>query len=172
MKPLLFVFGLAVASSAMAADAFDYAQMLRENGNKYCSGAINVVSNWLVDQSAGSLSQWNIGDADNHFGILLASKRYSDGNSFMHLSAMKTPSGGCDVSFSLSLPFSDQSCTALREKSFKAWKFYGEIQGIPVYDDPTTNNVQVALQQSGQGCVTIKMGVLFYDKKDIDAMAK
>ena len=55
----------------------DYSELLRKQGFSYCAPAINKVANWLIDQDAGTLSQWKEGgNADNHVGILMANKRY------------------------------------------------------------------------------------------------
>ena len=169
MKYLKLMVALFVTSNALAVEETDYARILRGNDFKYCASAVNKASNWLVGQDAGTIGLWKPRDADNHVGVLIASKRFSDTSSLMHLSAMRTAAGGCDLSFSLVYTF-NKACSVLRDTTFKEWKFFGDVKGIPVYDDPTTSNVQVVLQPFGIGCVVSKMGVLFYDKDDVASM--
>ncbi len=150
----------------------DYSELLRKQGFSYCAPAINKVANWLIDQDAGTLSQWKEGgNADNHVGILMANKRYKDVNVFLHLGASKNNSGGCDLTFSTTYIF-EQSCSSIRETTFKGWKYYGEMQGLAIYEDPTTTNVQVTFQSTGSGCVVMKTGAFFYNKDDISGLNK
>lgn len=149
-----------------AAENTDYASILKENGYTYCAKVINEVTNWLMGQDASAVGLWKQSDADNRIGGLLASKRYPDGSTVMTVNAMKTASGGCDAFFSWVLP-SEMSCPSIREKTFKDWKFYMDLAGVPIYDDPTTSNVQVSLIPSQSGCIVNKTGVLFYEKKDL-----
>lgn len=159
---LLFLF----STYTRAADETDYAMTLKAQGYKYCNSAINKAANWLVDQDAGTVAQWKEGDADRHMGVLIATRRYANGNTLLHLSAMRASDGGCDVSFSLVVPV-EKSCTGLRETTFRDWKFFGDVQGIPLYDDPTTNSISVALQPIGTMCIVNKMGMLFYGKDEL-----
>ena len=173
MKSLILgiLVALCFPTIANAADD-DYSELLRKQGFSYCTPAINKVANWLVDQGAGTLSQWKEGgNADNHVGILMANKRYKEGNAFLHLAASKNNSGGCDITFSTTFIL-EQSCSSIRETTFKTWKYYGEMQGLPIYEDPTTPNVQVNFQQTGSSCVVMKTGVFFYDKDEVSSLNK
>ena len=150
----------------MGDDDTDFAKVLREKGHKHCSSSINTAANFLTEKDASTQSLWNQDDANNHMGLFIASKRYSDVNSLLVLSAQRTTLGGCDVSFKLTFG-ADKSCASVRETTFKDWKFYGEIQGLPIYKDPTTDNIQTVLQPLGSGCIVNKMGVLFFAKGDL-----
>jgi len=162
---------LCLPTVAIAADD-DYSENLRKQGFSYCAPAINKAANWLLDQGAGTLSQWKEGgNADNHVGVLMAHKKYKEGSVFLHLVASKNISGGCDATFSTTYVF-EQSCNSIRETTFKAWKYYGDMQGLSIYEDPTTTNVQVTFQSTSSGCVVTKTGVFFYSKDDISSLSK
>ena len=163
MKYLLTLLCLVIASPALSADDTDYTATFREKGYKYCAAAMNRISNWLIDQDGQVLNQWNIASPDEHMGNMLGSKLFSSGNSIMNLNGVKTVDGGCDLAFTLVLPV-EKSCASLRESAFKDWKYYVDIQGVPIYEDPTSGNVSAILQTVGSGCVITKVGVFFFSK--------
>ena len=47
-----------------------------------------------------------------------------------------------------------------------------DVGGIPVYEDPTSNNFQTLMHPSGGSCLVQKPGALVYSKKDVEAEAK
>lgn len=171
MKKLSSVLCIVMCFPVLGAEDTDYARTLKDQGYKYCASAINNAADFLTEKDAGIQSLWNQDDANNHMGLFIASKRYRDANSILVLSGQRTTLGGCDVSFTLTIG-TDKSCTSVRETSFKVWKFHGEIQGLPIYNDPTTNNVQVLLQPLGSGCIINKIGILFFEKSDLKEVNK
>jgi len=171
MRGWLFILGFGLALPAMAASDTDYTRSLPEPGYKYCSSAINQVANWLVGQAASSFGIWSTRDADSHISVLTASKRYPDGSGLMHLSTLRSPAGGCDVSFNLTVT-TDKPCDTFRDTAFKSWNPYGGTQAIPILSDPNANNVQVAIQPLGTGCVVNKMGVMFIDPEKLKSIQK
>jgi hypothetical protein len=166
VKTVLLIISLAISTQAMSADEKDYTAMLRDKGFKYCAASLNNVANWLIDHDGMVISQWNEVNAEGHVGTMIGSKRYSDGNAIMYLNGIKTSNEGCDITFTQVIP-TDSSCTDLREKAFKEWKYFHDLMGIPVYEDPTSANVSMMLQPIGTGCVITKTGVLFLDKADL-----
>jgi hypothetical protein len=78
MKNLLFVAAIVASANVMAVEETDYAKILRGNDFKYCATAVNKAANWLVGQDAGTIGLWKPRDADNHIGVLIASKRFTD----------------------------------------------------------------------------------------------
>ena len=164
MKYLLTLLCFLIVSPTVSADDKDYTATFREKGYKYCATAMNRISNWLIDQDGQTINQWNIANPDEHMGNMLGSKHYSDGNSIMNLNGTKTLDGGCDLGFTLIVPV-EKSCASLRETAFKDWKYYDDVQGTPVYEDPTSGNVSAILQSVGTGCVITKVGVFFFSKE-------
>ena len=66
------------------------------------------------------------------------------GNMVTTFSAVKNNSGTCDVSVSTTV-VSTSSCAAIRESTFKDWKFYGDLNGSSIYSDPTSQGDDVIL---------------------------
>jgi len=147
------------------AEDTDYSAQLREKGNTVCADKINKTVNWLVDQDAHIVSQWNQKNPNSHVGVIIGSKQYSDGNAMIQVSANLTKLGGCDVVFTYIGP-SEKSCPSLRETTFKDWKYFTDAGGMPIYDDPTSSNITVSLLSIKSGCVVTKTGILFYDKDE------
>lgn len=170
MKHLSALLLLAVSWSAMA-DETDYAKNLRDKGFQYCAGPVNTLTNWLVGEDAATLSLWNDVAADKHVGVLIASVRDSAATRFLHLTATRTSQDGCDISFSLQAN-TESSCASVRETVFKGWKFYGDVGGVTVYDDPSTPNVQVVLRQTWGVCQVTKFGLAFWGKDEVNAKPK
>jgi hypothetical protein len=71
-------------------------------------------------------------------GIIL--KDDSDGTGFAAITTTQT----CDATFTQILIF-EQSCASLRETTFQDWKSLRELEGIPVYEDPTAASVVIVL---------------------------
>lgn len=146
--------------------ATDYAKRLREKGNTYCSKVINKAANWLIGQDAATYSVLNDERPSEHSGIVIAAKRYADGNSVVHVNALPTARKGCDVTFTQVVPL-EQSCANLRQSVFKGWTYLGTIQTLPLLSDPTSPDVIVLLQPVGTNCVMTKTGTLFYELEDL-----
>lgn len=168
MRLFIALLCSAFAVPTFAADEVDYADVLRKNGHTYCASGINRVANWLLDQDGATLALWNSANPDGHAGTVIGTKRYSDGNNVVHLTGTPVKDGGCDVAFTVVLPAAE-SCSNLRETAFKDWKYFTDLQGLPVYDDPTVSTVSVILQSVGSGCAITKMGVFFFSKDDLDS---
>lgn len=165
MKKIFGVFLTFFSFSVFAADT-DYAENLSKNGAGYCGKAINSIANWVLGESGQALSTWHAAKPKEHGVAVLIGKHYKDGSPILTITAVPVADGGCDASFTYVLPVS-KSCSSLRDTTFKEWKYAGELQGTALYDDPTTVNVNVALQSFSDMCVVTKTGILFYDKSDL-----
>jgi hypothetical protein len=167
---LRLISGLIVAlvvTSVHSAEADkDYSALLREKGASYCSKAINKTANYLLDSSSEIVAVWNIEAPGQHGASILTGSRVGDTSGISHITASQNGAGGCDVAFTVTIPL-PTACAALRESTFKEWKYFGVLSGLAVYDDPTTENVSVMLQPAGSGCVVVKMGSLFFDKASL-----
>ncbi len=147
------------------AEDTDYAEQLRKNGNTTCLDKINSTINWLIGQDGHVVSQWNVKNPNSHVGVLIGSKQFIDGSVMAHVSASQNKMGGCDVVFTHIIP-SEKSCPNLRETTFKDWKFFGDMAGVPIYDDPTSSNISASLLTNKSGCIVTKTGTLFFEKDE------
>lgn len=153
-----------VAFSAAAEDEKHYRAIdaLLSLGFKTCANNASAVTKFLYDEDDFAyLNTWNQTDADKHTALTLTTKTYSDGASFATVATTPTPDGACDASFSQIFVLSE-SCAKLRDTTFKEWKFYGDLGGTPLYEDPTSDSVVVGLATIQSNCLVIKTGVFFF----------
>ena len=145
---------------AAAANAQDRraVQQLEEKGFVSCAKSASSVLEFLYEKNSFAfLNTWNQADPDKH----AAAMRTTDGHTFASVITTPNAAGTCDAAFSQIFPASEP-CPKILETTFKAWKRYGELAGIPVYVDPTTPSVTVILvQTSGTSCLIMKSGMLF-----------
>jgi hypothetical protein len=168
-----FVMLLAAASagSALAQGSRDYADLLRKNGFAHCAPVVNRLANWLAEGEGEALSIWKREGADHHMGFMLLARKYVDGTVTMTISASRAPDGGCDLSFTQVVPMAE-SCAAVRDKTLPNWKYYSDMVGAGIYEDPTSDTVHALLVPSGSGCIVKKSGMLFYAAQDVADAAK
>jgi hypothetical protein len=53
----------------------------------------------------------------------------------------------------------------VRETIFDKWKYFADMAGAGVYEDPTTANVNVILSPTKSGCLVVKTGILFFTEQ-------
>lgn len=145
---------------AAAANAQDRraVQQLEEKGFVRCSKFAGSVLEFLYEKNSYAfLNTWNQANPDKH----AAATRTTDGHAFASVITAPNAGGTCDAAFSQILPASEP-CPKILETTFKAWKRYGELAGIPVYVDPTTPSVTLILVPTSRtSCLIMKSGLLF-----------
>jgi hypothetical protein len=102
--------------------------------------------------------------ANAHTASIFTVKPYSDGNSYASVNTSQRPDGGCDAGFT-QIFFFYETCATMRESSFKDWTFYMDFGGVPVYEDPTSKNVIIALAPLVNGCLVLKSGTFYFPPK-------
>ena len=139
--------------------------MLKDKGFKKCADATTAITGFVYKKETFAfLNLWNQSDPDRHAAITLATKTFPDvGPTFTTITAVPNAAGTCDGTFTYIL-VSESACAVIRETVFKEWKYYGEINGTPIYEDPTSANVVVTLAQMKSVCLVAKSGSLFFDK--------
>jgi hypothetical protein len=171
MKKSAIFAGLFLAMPAYAEDQADFAANMREKGVTQCAPAVNIVANWLNDKQGQPLSLWHQTAPNAHAAMLTVGRKYTDSTGLANITASPLADGGCDVTFAQTLA-TGETCTSLRETTFKKWAYTGEIAGLPLYDDPTTSNVTVTLLAQGTSCVIVKTGILFFGPEDLKGGGK
>lgn len=162
-KIIFVLISIASASSAFSGDA-DYASIaqLKEKGFTKCAGSQAATTKFLYpEEDYAYLNVWNAGHPDTHMATTVTSKKFTDGSGVALITTTPTASGECDSSL-VQVFYSAESCTKLRETIFKKWKFFNDLGGTPVYDDPTTDNISVVLAPNGDGCLVVKYAALFF----------
>lgn len=159
--------GLAVAAALLAgapAQAEDYRSVaaLGKLGVSQCLGTIARMTKFMYDADDFSyLNTWHKDDPDSHMTMTLTGKPYSDGNSLATVATAPAADGSCDASFTQLFVFAD-SCAKLRDSTFKEWKYFSDLGEVPLYEDPTSDSVVVALANLQSGCLVVKAGLLFF----------
>jgi hypothetical protein len=167
----LFVLSLCAGTSAQEPEAdkakeYRAVESLKSKGFKACADTATSVMKFLhkTDDFA-YLNTWNVKEADTHAASVFTVKPYSDGNSYASMTAQVRADGGCDAAFTQIFYFAE-TCPKLRDTTFKDWKFYMDLGGVPVYEDPTSTTVVIALAPAGNGCLVLKNGTFYFAAKE------
>lgn len=107
------------------------------------------------------MATWNKADPAKRMFQGLTSEAYTDGRQLVNVAVTPNAAGSCDLSFTQIFVY-QASCTEARETTFKEWKYYADISGVALYEDPTSPSVNVAFISSGPTCVVVKTGAMYY----------
>jgi hypothetical protein len=114
------------------------------------------------DDAYAYLGVWSQEKPNTEMATVLTSEGYTDGHSLATITAVKTANGACNVTLTQAFVTPEQTCPRVRDESFKEWKFYSELNGATLYEDPTTPNGNVAMTPVGKtGCLIVKNLVAF-----------
>jgi hypothetical protein len=167
----IFILSLCVAAFAQEPGQDkpkDYRaiEALKSKGFVACAGTASSVLKFLhKNDDFAYLNIWNVKAADTHAATIFTVKPYSDGHSYSSITTTVRPDGGCDAGFTQIFYFAE-TCPKLRDTTFKDWKFYMDLGGVPVYEDPTSTTVVIALAPAGTGCLVLKNGTFYFSPKD------
>ena len=151
--------GAAGAAAAAAAETVPVEQA-KQNGFTTCAGQVDKVANHVIgDSEHGALSTWSKRDTDKKMFNSMAVSKYSDGHSVGVISTSQSVAGGCDSSYTTVFHW-DKSCSAMRETTFKEWKYYTEVGGLTVLENES-GSVNKILMPAGEGCVTVTTEVVY-----------
>lgn len=171
MPVLILLLYLCFDNSAFAEDRkteTESGQQLREHGFKACAHAVDDIAHFVFQSDFSYLNLWNQTNIDKHSVLVTGAKSYSVGKSLLTITATETQVRTCDASFTLVMPF-QQECKALRDTVFKEWKFYSDkLDGIAVYEDPSTPTVDLSLEPIPGGCLAVKTGLFFLSRERPD----
>lgn len=158
-----YAAALAAATFAIPAHAQENAGLVQQAtqvGVKQCAARVGEVVDYFHGKDAyAHLAVWNKADPDKHLFHGMTTQEYTDGRQISTL-AVSPQAERCDVSFTQVFIFTT-TCPAARETSFKDWKFYADLQGIPLYEDPSADSVTLALVPAGTSCLAIKTGAFY-----------
>lgn len=147
-----------------AAAAPDYRAIdgLKGKGFKKCAGDASRLMKFVYDaDDFAYLNFWHNSSPNGHSALTVMAKPYSDGPSVTAMTTSPTADGACDATLVQMFLVAD-SCPKLRETNFKDWKYYTNLGETPLYEDPTTPSVVVALVPSQGSCMIVKTGILFF----------
>jgi len=135
---------------------------LKGRGFKKCASDASRLMKFVYDaDDFAYLNFWNKSSPDGHSALTVTAKPYSDGPSVTAMTTSPTSDGACDATLVQMFLVAD-SCPKLRETTFKDWKYYTSLGDAPLYEDPTTPAVVVAMVPSQSSCLIVKTGILFF----------
>jgi hypothetical protein len=113
------------------------------------------------DTAYANLGTWSKDRPNDEAVNLVTSEAFPGAASVTSFTGVKSAAGKCDTTFTQVLAVPEKSCEALAKDAFKDWKFYGELGGSPVYEDPTSPNVSVVLiAMTRTSCIVFKQAVM------------
>lgn len=138
---------------------------LKEKGFKACAHAVDDIAHFVFQSDFAYFNLWNQTNVEKHSVLVTGAKTYTVGKSILTITATESQVRTCDASFTLVMPF-PEDCTQLRQTTFKEWKFYSDkLDGISVYEDPSTPTVNLALEPFQGGCLAVKTGLFFLSRE-------
>jgi hypothetical protein len=155
-----FAVMLIIASATSSAQELSRAvQQGSEKGFKTCAPLLDrfVKHVHSDDSKYAHLGTWSKSDADRKMFSTLTVQPYSDGSIFAVFSGVRNVSERCDAVMTQVMPIPGTSCTALRETTFKSWKYLQDLGGVPIFEPPGDESTSVLLAPLGSGgCLIIK----------------
>jgi len=168
MHPLILkvstILAVCISLAPAHAQEKDYraVEALKSLGVRSCVSAISSMTKFMYDKDDFAyLNTWHKESADKHMSLTLTAKPYLDGTSVAAIAASPTPAGTCDTNF-VQFFVVNESCPKMRDTTLKDWKYYADLGGTPMYEDPTSESVVVALASVQSGCLIVKTGMLFF----------
>ncbi len=161
------VLGLVAAGQAVQAQEVKPTRVetqLAEKGFKKCGPSIGKAVRWVHgdDSKYRFITTWGTKNPDNSIALVTTTYAYTDSTMLTTFTASPDASGGCTVTSSQILPFAT-SCTALRETTFKDWKFIFDMGATAAYERDQEKSLTSYLTPTpGGGCMVLKQVVFFY----------
>lgn len=169
MKKILIgaFIGLTTFSQANAVDKFEGVitkQAKKWNVNQ-CIQEIQKMDIFL-NEEAGANGAWSFSPTDNASDRMFSSlniKKYNDGTwGYATLSIAPGINGTCDGSLMQLVTFPGKSCNAIRETSYKDYKYKSDLAGKSVYENGSTKAV---LEDLDGNCIAIRYEALYPSPK-------
>jgi hypothetical protein len=135
-----------------------------DQGFRTCSKTLDELVRYVAPEQTGHYGVWNKHDADNRMFSTILIKNYTDGKLIAAANGTKNKAGSCDANGVQIWTVPGKSCGQLRETTFKEWKYYDELAGIPMYDegDGNAGTALIMVPIEPYGCLVVKQ-VLMYN---------
>jgi len=120
----------------------------------------------FLNEKAGANGAWSFSATDKASDRLFSSlniKKYNDGTwGYATLSIAPGVNGSCDGTLMQMVTFPDKSCNAVRETTYKDYKYKSDLAGKSIYESGTTKAV---LEELGGSCIAIRYVALYPSPK-------
>ena len=111
------------------------------------------------DAAYSHLGTWS---KDKPNGEMFNSLTAAPGVGVTSLTAVRTAAGTCDTLITQMVPVPNQGCEAVQKASFKDWKYFSDLGGVPVFEDPTSANINVLfVSLTKKSCLIVKHAVFY-----------
>lgn len=161
---LMAIFLVSAAGGAFAQDAARAVQQGIEKGFRTCAPLMDRMLKFVHsdDSKYAHLGTWNKGSPDRKTFNTVTVEPYTDGATFTSFSAVRNQADECDVVMTQVIPVLGRSCNALRETTFKGWKYLQDLGGVPLFEPSDDESTTVFLSPLGNtGCLIIKSAVVY-----------
>lgn len=139
-------------------------QEAKRLGAKKCLKTVGLVADFYLEQAShGADTTWNKNNTDNRMLSFFVSRGYSDGDSQVNIQFAPNAAGGCDAVFTETYVI-ESTCTIVREDTFKAWKYRGNLNNKTLILQNSNSSVDVYLTPSGKKsdlCLVTKREVIY-----------
>lgn len=163
MRKKLLLLAL-ISSSFSYAEEFsggplsDYA---KEVGATGCYSEIFAIDKFL-NGKAGANGAWTSAAKDNGSGRIytgLNIKKYNDGTwGYATVNVAPGANNSCDGTLMQLVTFPNKSCNAVRETTYKDYKYAGELAGKAIYE---SGSAKAVLEELTGSCIAIRYEAMY-----------
>lgn len=158
---LVWAEGAAAQGAAAQEKDNQAVEAAKQLGFRTCAKTVSILTDFIYGKDSFSyVNTYNTKEIDRHALLMLTSKPYSDGTSVAAVTTSPTPAGTCDGTF-VQIFMIAESCPKLRDTTFQQWKYYMDLGGVALYEDPSSDSLVVALASVPSGCLIVKTGMIF-----------
>ena len=139
-------------------------ESLKAEGVTACATELDSAVKYVHedDSSYGLAYMWPKSDTNKRSAVVTTSQRFSGSSMVSTFVSTPDASGRCSVAVIQNFVFK-RSCTAIREETFKGWKFYGELGGTTAYDAPDSASLGAFLTATEDGgCHLLRRHVYYH----------
>jgi hypothetical protein len=136
---------------------------LYDAGFKDCAPQLDATVRIVHEDDAAyaHLGAWSKERPNDEAVNVVTAETLPGATSVTSFTGVKSASGKCGMGFTQVMAVPDSSCERLAKDLFRNWKFYGDLGGSPVFEDPTTPSVSVVLiAMTPTSCVIFKQATL------------
>ena len=136
-------------------------QQAFQQGFRDCAPDLDAAVKFVHEDDA-AYSQLGTWSKDHPNGEVFNSLTAAPGTGVASFTGVKTAAGTCNTLITQVVPAPTRSCQEVQKTAFKDWKYFSDLGGAPVFEDPTSGNVNVVFVPLGRkSCLIVKQVVFF-----------
>ncbi|EDY86098.1 hypothetical protein GP5015_2008 [gamma proteobacterium HTCC5015] len=169
MKKILIgtFIGVMAFCQANAADNFEgvITKQAKEWNVNQCIQEIKKMDVFL-NEKAGANGAWSFAATEKPSDRMFSSlniKKFNDGTwGYATLSISPGINGSCDGTLMQMVTFPGKSCNAVRETTYKDYKYKSDLAGKSIYEN---GSIKAVLEELGGNCIVIRYEALYPSPK-------